>query len=112
MSTAFHPQTDGQSERTIRTLEQMLRCALSEFKDSDWDTLLPYVEMCYNSTASSATEKSPHEIVYGVVMKTPAEILPLETAEEDEEIIVPTVTQHLEKLKSTHDIVSRNLAEA
>ena len=50
MSTAFHPQTDGQSERTIRTLEQLLRCALAEFPERDWEELLPYVEMYYNGT--------------------------------------------------------------
>ena len=88
----------------------MLRCALSEFKDSEWDSLLPYVEMCYNGTASSSTEKSPHEIVYGVPLKTPTENLLFEPSED--ELVVPLVSQHIEKLKTIHDIVSNNLAEA
>ena len=43
LSTAYHPQTDGQSERTIQTLEDMLRACVIDFKGS-WDTHLPLVE--------------------------------------------------------------------
>ncbi|VVA40328.1 PREDICTED: reverse mRNAase, partial [Prunus dulcis] len=47
-STAFHPQTDGQSERTIQTLEDMLRSCVLQMKDS-WDTHLALVEFAYNN---------------------------------------------------------------
>ena len=42
MSTAFHPQSDGQTERINRTLEQMIRAYVND-KQDNWDKLLPYV---------------------------------------------------------------------
>ncbi|GJX75488.1 putative reverse transcriptase domain-containing protein [Tanacetum coccineum] len=48
MSTAYHPQTDGQSERTIQTLEDMLRACVIDF-GSSWDTHLPLAEFSYNN---------------------------------------------------------------
>ncbi|GKE63415.1 putative reverse transcriptase domain-containing protein [Tanacetum coccineum] len=48
MSTAYHPQTDGQSERTIQTLEDMLRACVMDFGGS-WDTHLPLIEFSYNN---------------------------------------------------------------
>ena len=47
-STTFHPQTDGQSERTIQMLEDMLRAYVMEFKGS-WDTHLALMEFTYNN---------------------------------------------------------------
>ena len=49
ISTAFHPQTDGQSERTIQTLEDMLRACTMDFKGS-WDDHLPLAEFAYNNS--------------------------------------------------------------
>ncbi|KAI5335422.1 hypothetical protein L3X38_025555 [Prunus dulcis] len=48
-STAFHPQTDGQSERTIQTLEDMLRACALQFR-GDWDEKLPLMEFAYNNS--------------------------------------------------------------
>ncbi|GKC23855.1 putative reverse transcriptase domain-containing protein, partial [Tanacetum coccineum] len=48
MSTAYHPQTDGQSERTIQTLEYMLRACMIEFRNG-WDIHLPLIEFSYNN---------------------------------------------------------------
>ena len=48
MSTAFHPQTDGQSERTIQILEDMLRACILDLKGS-WEEHLPLVEFAYNN---------------------------------------------------------------
>ncbi|GKB79824.1 putative reverse transcriptase domain-containing protein, partial [Tanacetum coccineum] len=50
MSTAYHPRTDGQSERTIQTLEDMLRACVIDF-GKGWDRHLPLVEFSYNNTA-------------------------------------------------------------
>ena len=47
-STAFHPQTDGQSERTLQTLEDMLKGCVMEFRGS-WDNHLPLMEFAYNN---------------------------------------------------------------
>ena len=63
-STAFHPQTDGQSERTIQTLEDMLRACVLEFKGS-WDRHLPLMEFAYNNSYQSSIEMAPYEALYG-----------------------------------------------
>ncbi|KAK5845370.1 hypothetical protein PVK06_001543 [Gossypium arboreum] len=52
-STAFHPQTDGQSERVIQVLEDMLRCCVLEFQGS-WEKYLPLVEFAYNNSFQSS----------------------------------------------------------
>src|SRR3954465_11352181 len=49
MSTAYHPQTDGQSERTIQTLEDMLRACVIDFGKA-WDDHLHLVEFAYNNS--------------------------------------------------------------
>ena len=63
-STAFHPETDGQSERSIRTVCEMLR-AHAVAKSIEWVDCLPAVELHYNATVQRSTGKSPFEIVYG-----------------------------------------------
>ena len=63
-STAFRPETDGQSERSIRTVCEMLRAHVVE-KSIEWVDCLPAVELHYNATVQRSTGKSPFEIVYG-----------------------------------------------
>ena len=69
-STAFHPQTDGQSERTIQTLEDMLRACVMEFKGS-WDTHLALMEFAYNNSYQASIEMAPFEAMYGRKFRTP-----------------------------------------
>ena len=69
-STAFHPQTDGQSERTIQTLEDMLRSCVMQFK-GNWDSHLPLVEFTYNNSFHSSIDMTPFETVYGKHCRTP-----------------------------------------
>nr|GFC55691.1 putative reverse transcriptase domain-containing protein [Tanacetum cinerariifolium] len=64
MSTAYHPQTDGQSERTIQTLEDMLRACILDFKGS-WDVHLSLVEFSYNNSYHSSVRCSSFEALYG-----------------------------------------------
>ncbi|GJY79754.1 putative reverse transcriptase domain-containing protein [Tanacetum coccineum] len=64
MSTAYHPQTDGQSEHTIQTLEDMLRACILEFEGS-WDVHLPLVEFSYNNSYHSSVRYDPFEALYG-----------------------------------------------
>jgi hypothetical protein len=73
MSTAFHPETDGQTERMNRTLEQMLR-AYTNKQQNDWDELLPYCEMAYNNSKNVSTGYSPFYLNYGQDMLLPASI--------------------------------------
>ena len=70
LSTAFHPQTDGQSERTIQTLEDMLRSCVLQFK-GHWNEYLPLVEFTYNNSYHSSIEMSPYEALYGKQCRTP-----------------------------------------
>ncbi|GJR35801.1 putative reverse transcriptase domain-containing protein [Tanacetum coccineum] len=60
MSTVYHPQTDGQSERTIQTLEDMLRACVMNFGCS-WDVHLPLVEFSYNNSYHSSIRCAPFE---------------------------------------------------
>ncbi|KAJ9535388.1 hypothetical protein OSB04_un001497 [Centaurea solstitialis] len=69
-STAFHPQTDGQSERTIRTLEDMLRACVLDFGGS-WESHLPLVEFSYNNSFHASIGMPPYEMLYGRRCRTP-----------------------------------------
>ncbi|GJU05983.1 putative reverse transcriptase domain-containing protein [Tanacetum coccineum] len=58
MSIAYHPETDGQSERTIQTLEDMLRACVIDF-GSSWDRHLPLVEFSYNNSYHASIKAAP-----------------------------------------------------
>lgn len=64
MSTAYHPQSDGQTEVVNRTLEQYLR-AYTHHKPSQWYRYLHLAEWCYNTTVHSGTGFAPSEVIYG-----------------------------------------------
>jgi hypothetical protein len=64
MSTAFHPQTDGQTERANRTLEDMLRAFVS-YRQNDWDLFLPTAEFACNNAPNASTGMSPFRVNYG-----------------------------------------------
>jgi hypothetical protein len=70
MSTAFHPQTDGQSERAIRTLEQMLRNYVSP-RQNDWDDYLGVLEFAYNNAVQASTAQTPFFLNSGRHPATP-----------------------------------------
>ncbi|KAK4397573.1 Transposon Ty3-G Gag-Pol polyprotein [Sesamum angolense] len=69
-STAFHPQTDGQSKRTIHTLEDMMRACTMEFK-SNWDDHLPLMEFAYNNSFHSSIDMAPYAALYGRRCRSP-----------------------------------------
>ena len=64
-STAYHPQTDGQSERTNQTLEIALRFWLSNPDNTDWLAVLPYLTASNNNAANVTTGFAPNELSYG-----------------------------------------------
>ncbi|GJQ89098.1 putative reverse transcriptase domain-containing protein [Tanacetum coccineum] len=70
MSTAYHPQTDGQSERTIQTLEDMLRVCVIDFGNS-WDCHLPLVEFSYNNSYHASIKAAPYEALHGRKCRSP-----------------------------------------
>ncbi|KAL2224635.1 UNVERIFIED_CONTAM: Transposon Ty3-G Gag-Pol polyprotein [Sesamum indicum] len=69
-STAFHPQTDGQSEKMIQTLEDMMRACTMEFK-GNWDDHLPLMEFAYNNSFHSSIGMAPYEALYGRRCRSP-----------------------------------------
>ena len=70
MSTAYHPQTDGRSERTIQTLEDMLRACVVDF-GNNWEIHLPLVEFSYNNSYHTSIKAAPFEALYGRKCRSP-----------------------------------------
>ena len=68
MSTAFHPRTDGLAERTIQTLEDMLRACVIDFQGS-WDD--PLIEFAYNNSYHASIEMAIFEALYGRKCRSP-----------------------------------------
>ncbi|KAM1033810.1 hypothetical protein FF1_037259 [Malus domestica] len=98
-STAYHPQTDGQSKRTIQTLEDMLRSSVLQFSDS-WHDRLDLMEFAYNNSFHSSIGMSPFEALYGRACRTP-----LCWSEVGEKVlegpeIVDETTQNIQVIKS------------
>ncbi|GKF17264.1 putative reverse transcriptase domain-containing protein [Tanacetum coccineum] len=95
MSTAYHLQTDGQSERTIQTLEDMLRACVIDF-GKGWVNHLPLVEFSYNNRYHASIKAAPFEALYGRKCRLPvcwtevgeAQILGPELIQETTENIV------------------------
>ncbi|GJX47221.1 putative reverse transcriptase domain-containing protein [Tanacetum coccineum] len=71
MSTAYHPETDGQSERTIQTLEDMLRAYVIDF-GKGWGKHLPLVEFSYNNSYHASIKAAPFKALYGRKCRSPA----------------------------------------
>ena len=101
-STAYHPQTDGQTERTNRSLEQMLRCTLED--DSEWQEKLSVVEFAYNTSEASSTGTTPYETVYGRVPRTP---LGLSSTTN-----MPRLQEFLRNFQTVWDTTRRQIAKA
>lgn len=72
LSTAFHPQTDGQTERTNQSVEHYLRCFV-DYLQTDWSTLLDTAELAYNNATHSSTLQTPFMGSYGYRPLSPLE---------------------------------------
>ncbi|GKC06459.1 hypothetical protein Tco_0998069 [Tanacetum coccineum] len=70
LSTAYHPQIDGQSERTIQTLEDMLRACVIDFGNG-WDKYLPLVEFSYNNSYHTSIKAAPFEALSSRKCRSP-----------------------------------------
>ncbi|GJS09228.1 putative reverse transcriptase domain-containing protein [Tanacetum coccineum] len=81
MSTAYHPETNGQSERTIQTLEYILRACVIDF-GSGWDKHLPLAEFSYNNSYHASIKAAPFEALYGRKCRSPKCL-------SDEDVIIP-----------------------
>nr|GFC13462.1 putative reverse transcriptase domain, ribonuclease H-like domain, aspartic peptidase domain protein [Tanacetum cinerariifolium] len=106
MSTSYHPETDGQSERTIQTLEDMLRACALDF-GKGWVNHLPLVEISYNNSYHASIKAAPFKALYGRKCRLPvcwtkfgeAQILGPELIQETTEEIV----QIKQRMKAAHD---------
>ncbi|CAI7921697.1 unnamed protein product [Closterium sp. NIES-54] len=88
MSSAYHPQTDGQTERLNQVVEQLLRTTCKD-DVSHWDTQLPTLEFAYNNASHAATGKTPFFLCYGREPLTPQQ---------------PTTPAHIQ---AAHDLVRK-----
>ncbi|GJW89188.1 putative reverse transcriptase domain-containing protein [Tanacetum coccineum] len=70
ISTAYHPETDGQSESTIQTLKDMLRACVIDF-EKGWEKHLPLVEFSYNNSYHASIKAAPFEALYGQKCRSP-----------------------------------------
>nr|GEX19919.1 putative reverse transcriptase domain-containing protein [Tanacetum cinerariifolium] len=94
MSTAYNPETDSQSERTIQILEDMLRACVMDFGGS-WDTHLPLVELSYNNNYHTSIKCAPFEALYEQKCRS----LVIWTEVEESQLIGPeTVQETTEKI--------------
>ncbi|XP_074298949.1 uncharacterized protein LOC141629936 [Silene latifolia] len=104
-STAYHPQTDGQTEVTNRILGTILRGIVNKTQ-KDWDLKLAHAEFAYNRSPTFATRRSPFEVVYGVNPYMPVDLLPLPR----EELVHDNAEAKLKAMQKLHEggsIVSR-----
>lgn len=103
LSTAYHPQTDGQTERVNQILEQYLRSFIS-YNQDNWTTLLPFAEFSYNSSLHSSTNLSPFEVNYGFNPTFDPRLLPSNHS--------PPANDFLERIRKTQSQLSFQLAKA
>ncbi|KAI3789955.1 hypothetical protein L2E82_02762 [Cichorium intybus] len=99
-STSHHPQTDGQTEVTNRTLGTLLRGLVSKTQ-KDWDVKLAHAEFAYNRSPTHATGRSPFEVVYGVNPYMPLDLIPLPK----EELVHKDANNKLKSMMKLHEQV-------
>jgi hypothetical protein len=104
-SSAFHPQTDGQTETVNRSLGNLLRCLVTDHHSS-WDLLLPQAEFAYNSSVNRSTGLSPFEIVTGTKPKVPMDLTSLSTPSRISEA-AEDLSHHIQQI---HEEVKRRIA--
>jgi len=106
MSTAFHPQTDGQTERLNQTLEQFLRIFV-DFQQTTWPSLLPHAEFSYNNSVHASTGHTPFYLTYGFHPAAFPSILPDPRLPE-----APAADSHLTTLQRLHATLPAILRDA
>jgi transposase InsO family protein len=103
MSTAFHPQTDGQTERVNQTVEQYLRI-FCNYEQDNWVEMLPMCEYAYNNSSTTATGLSPFYANYGFHPRTN---WPVEA-----EVKNPSARNYAHWMESVHKMCKESLEEA
>jgi transposase InsO family protein len=102
-SSAFHPQSDGQTERVNQVLEQYLRCYIS-YQQDDWIQHLPLAEFTYNNTHHDSTKTSPFLATYGYN--------PRFSLQPNPSSAVPDTTTRIQLLADQHSLLQHELRAA
>jgi hypothetical protein len=103
LSSAFHPQTDGQTERVNQVLEQYLRCTV-DYQQVNWNQLLPMAEFAYNNTVQVSTGMSPFHANYGYH--------PRLDFQQTSEVVVPSAEERVRQLQTIHANLQQELSHA
>ncbi|GKG00555.1 putative reverse transcriptase domain-containing protein [Tanacetum coccineum] len=98
MSTAYHPQTNGQSKRTIQTLEDILRACVIDFENG-WDRHLPLVEFSYNNSYHTSIKAAPFEALYSRKCRSPVCWAKVGEAQLTEPEIIHETTEKIFKIR-------------
>nr|GFA84649.1 putative reverse transcriptase domain, ribonuclease H-like domain, aspartic peptidase domain protein [Tanacetum cinerariifolium] len=98
MSTAYHSETDGQSEKTIQTLEDMLRACVIDFGNG-WERYLPLVEFSYNNSYHASIKAAPFEALYGRKCRSPICWAEVEDAQLTGPEIIQETTEKIAQIK-------------
>ncbi|KAI3740084.1 hypothetical protein L2E82_30502 [Cichorium intybus] len=106
-STSHHPQSDGQTEVTNRTLGTLLRGLVSKTQ-KDLDVKLAHAEFAYNRSPTHATGRSPFEVVYGVNPYMPLDLIPLPK----EELVHKDANDKLKSMMKLHEQVRDKIEAA
>nr|GFB10858.1 putative reverse transcriptase domain-containing protein [Tanacetum cinerariifolium] len=98
MSTTYHPKTDGQSERTIQILEDMLHACVIDFGNG-WERHLPLVEFSYNNSYHASIKAAPFEVLYGQKCRSPVCWAEVEDAQLTSPELVHETTEKIVQIK-------------
>nr|GEV34061.1 hypothetical protein [Tanacetum cinerariifolium] len=104
MSRAYHPQIDGQSERTIQTLEDMLRAYVLDFGKS-WNVHLPLVEFSYNNSYHTIIKAAPFEALYARKFRSPICWAEVSDSQLTDPKIIHETTEKIVQIKSRIQVV-------
>ena len=99
LSTAFHPRTDGQTERMNQWIETYLRSFVNG-QQNNWSTLLPVAEFAHNTWKHEGTKKAPHELIMGIVPS--AKLMPLNDS-------IPTAQARISELSKARSDAQHTL---
>ncbi|CAI7854456.1 unnamed protein product [Closterium sp. NIES-53] len=108
-SSSYHPETDGQTERTNQTMEQLIRATCDD--PTTWEQQLPLIEFAYNNSPSAMTQQSPFYLNYGqdpTVPMTPNPDNPVPRAQQFAEILQEARTRAADEIKKANVIAKRN----
>jgi hypothetical protein len=109
-STAYHPQTDGQTERLNQTIEQFLRCYVN-YEQDNWVALLPMAQMAYNGSKNATTGMTPHFANYGKEIEIERAPLEIRKRSQQGEISAKKLKDLHEKLRLDLEFTSARMKE-